>query len=189
MRQTISIFSSVIIFFVGVMFSTAYAEDNKSLSSFENAQLSLKLFPRSSEQMAGFFEARGFPRSMIEELAGYCFFTVVIKNKMNDKLWLDLREWNFSTQQKRFTRIPRSKWSPVWAKLNIPLAAQSTFRWTLLPETLRFYANETEGGNIVLQKTTRPFVLRARFGIGDENNLMMATVKNLRCADAERTTE
>lgn len=108
---------------------------------------------------------------------------------MNDKLWLDLREWDFSTQQKRLSRMPRSKWPPVWKGLKIPLAAQSTFRWTLLPETLNFYAHETEGGNIILQKINTPFELRARFGVGERKETLMATVKNLLCADAKEARQ
>lgn len=172
-------------FFSSLFFSTANAEDKKTLSGFENEQLKLELFPRSTEQMAGFFEARGFPPAMAQKLSAYCFFTVVIKNKMNGKLWLDLSKWDFSTQQKHLSRMPRSKWPPVWESLKIPLAAQSTFRWTLLPETLNFYAHETEGGNIILQQTNAPFELHARFGIGQQQDLLLATVKNLQCADAE----
>jgi len=174
---------------LSILFTGVHAAEKKVPPSFENLQLRLKLFPRSTEQMAGFFEARGFPVAMIQQLSNYCFFTVVIKNKSNDKLWLDLREWNFSTKQQPLSRIPRSMWPPIWEKLNVPLAAQATFRWTLLPETLHFYANESEGGNIILQKTSTPFTLRARFSLGKNNMSMIATVNDLQCADAVEVTQ
>lgn len=160
------------------------AVEKQSSPRFENEQLRLRLSPRTTEQMAAFFEARGFPAAMIQQLTGYCFFTVTIKNKTNKSLWLNLSDWDFSADQQSLTRLPKSTWPPIWKALNIPQAAQATFRWTLLPESLQFYANESEGGNIVLQKTPRPFVLRARFAVGKEQVPLMATLHNLRCADS-----
>jgi hypothetical protein len=164
------------------------AAGRKTVPSFDNKQLRLRLMPRSTPQMAAFFEARGFPPVMIERLSNYCFFTVVIKNKMKDDLWLDLAEWRFSlqdsAQQKTIKRVPRSVWPPIWKRLNIPLASQATFRWTLLPETLNFYAHESEGGNIVLEKTKGRFKLHAQFGQGKNKESLLVSVENLQCADA-----
>lgn len=134
--------------------------------------------------MAAFFEARGFPASMIEALSAYCFFTASIKNKRNDVLQLNLANWEFVSQDGKLQRIPRSQWPPLWKKMNIPLASQSTFRWMLLPETLNFYAHEKEGGNVILRKTTAVFSLRARFGVGKNTEPVVVTVNNLHCADA-----
>ncbi|NOX91826.1 MAG: hypothetical protein GXP18_05070 [Gammaproteobacteria bacterium] len=164
--------------------ANVYTADKKPPASFENAQLRLQLFPWSTEQMAAFFEARGFPTAMIEELSAYCFFTASIKNKRNAVLQLDLTNWDFVSRDGRLQRIPRSQWPPLWKKMNVPLASQSTFRWMLLPETLHFYAHEKEGGNIVLKKTKAIFSLRARFGLGENTGPVVAMVNNLQCADA-----
>lgn len=163
------------------------AADEKSPPGFENAQLRLQLVPWSTEQMAAFFEARGFPTAMIKKLSAYCFFTATIKNKRNDILQLDLTDWRFVSRDGDLRRIPRSQWPPLWKAMNIPLASQSTFRWMLLPETLRFYAQEKEGGNIVLKKITVSFSLRARFGLGENTEQVIATVDNLQCADTPET--
>ncbi len=160
------------------------AADKLPKPTFENTQLRLRLLPRSTEQMAGFFEARGFPETMVQRLSGYCFFTVIVKNKMNQALWLDLSEWHFSSGRQRLSRIPRLMWPSIWKKLRIRQASQATFRWTLLPEKLRFFANESEGGNIILEKSDVPFTLRAKFGLGQNNAPLIVTVPNLRCADA-----
>jgi len=167
------------LFTIGVL----YAEDEKSPPGFENGQLRLQLFPWSTEQMAAFFEARGFPVAMIEKLSAYCFFTATIKNKRDDVLQLDLADWRFVSQDGELQRMPRSQWPPLWKKMGIPLASQSTFRWMLLPETLHFYPYEKEGGNVVLKKTTAAFSLRARFGLGGNTDPVIATVDNLQCAD------
>jgi len=170
--------------FTLVLISVLYAADEKPPPGFENAQLRLQLFPWSTEQMSAFFEARGFPKAMIEELSAHCFFTASIKNKRNDVLHLDLTNWEFVPQDRKLQRIPRSQWLPLWKAMNIPLASKSTFRWMLLPETLSFYAHEREGGNIVLKKTTAPFSLRAWFGLGGNAEPVLVTVNDLQCVDA-----
>lgn len=168
----------------------ANEKDSKKSSApafeFENEQLRVWLRPRTTTQMAAFFEARGFPEQMVEKLSGYCFFTVVVKNKMSDNLVMDLSQWKFFGSHQPVTRLPRSVWPPLWKKLNIPLAAQSTFRWTLLPENLNFYAHENEGGNIILEKTDERFDIRAPFGKGTEKDKLsiLALIKNVQCADA-----
>lgn len=183
-RQIVSRILLGVIIVVGLCFISASAGDKQPPLGFESSQLSLQLIPRSTEQMAAFFEAREFPARMIQRLSDYCFFTVIIENKMNKQLRLDLSAWVFLTGQQSVSRIPRSKWPPVWKQLHIPQASQATFRWTLLPETLDFYANESEGGNIILQKTNRPFTLRAKFNIGKNDDPLIATVNHFHCADA-----
>lgn len=185
LRVLLTLVLGLSLFPIGIL----YAEDERPPPGFENAQLRLQLFPWSTEQMAAFFEARGFPASMIETLSAYCFFTASIKNKRNDVLQLDLANWEFVSQDGKLRRIPRSQWPPLWKKMNIPLASQSTFRWMLLPETLNFYADEKEGGNVVLRKTTAVFSLQAQFGLGENTEPVIATVNNLQCADAAEAIE
>ena len=159
------------------------AADNSSLQ-FENDQLRIRFMPRTPDQMAGFFEARGFPKNMREQLAGYCFFTVTIKNKSQDIVWLDLTHWRFVTATGEVKRVQRQFWPPLWQQLGIPMASQSTFRWTLLPETLDFQPAEQEGGNVVLENTLQEFALQAEFAVGEkrDQNVIKANIDQLRCA-------
>jgi hypothetical protein len=150
---------------------------------FENAMIQLRLRPRTAQQMAAFFEARGFPKPMRQALAKYCFMTVVMKNRSSQVVWLDLDNWRFQSAHRVIARIPRSQWPPLWQKMHIPMAAQSTFRWTLLPEQLDFQPQEGEGGNIILNSTNRPFALLARFAVGkDKQSSFNIHLSNLRCA-------
>ena len=64
------------------------------------------------------------------------------------------------------------------------MAFQSTFRWTLLPETLELFPDEQEGGNVVLVQNDNTFSLQADFAVGknaSEGNIA-AFIDNLRCA-------
>jgi len=49
------------------------AADKVAIPSYEDDLIRLRLIPRTPEQMAGFYEARGFPVAMIEELTQHCF--------------------------------------------------------------------------------------------------------------------
>lgn len=162
------------------------AADKVAVPSYEDDLIRLRLIPRTPEQMAGFYEARGFPVAMIEELTQHCFFTVVIKNKSKNIVWLDMSQWQFVAGEQEVRRIPRSDWPPKWTAMHIPLPAQSTFRWTLLPEKLDFQAAESEGGNIILERTERDFSLNARFVLGQtgSDGVRVARIDKLECAHA-----
>jgi len=163
--------------------------------TYEDKHIQLRLFPRTTEQMAAFFEARGFPAAMRAELESYCFITAVIKNKSNTVIWLDLNKWQFTSALfsplKKIQRIPRSQWPPLWEKMKIPMASQSTFRWTLLPEQLDFQPDESEGGNIILKKPKTPFTLTARFVVDEtgpdarqlDAQQIVARIDGLSCVD------
>ncbi len=145
----------------------------------------IKLTPRTPEQMSAFYEARGFPAPMIELLAKQCFITVRIHNTGENTLWLDLSRWRFTAQGKDITRYHRKHWLQQWQKMNIPLAKQSTFRWTLLPEALDYQPDEAEGGNIILPQVKGPITLVAEFASGPDKRGPLVKVRydNLHCAE------
>ena len=124
----------------------------------------------------------------MEELNQYCFFTVVIKNKGKKPCLLEMSEWHFMAGEKigeqEVRRIPRSYWPPKWAAMHVPMSAQSTFRWTLLPEELDFQPDESEGGNVILERTKNSFSLKAPFGLGPASQcgIRVARINNLECA-------
>lgn len=130
---------------------------------FNNALLKIKFSPVAPEKIAAFYEGRGFSRPMINILKQHCFITIGIHNKSNDIIWLDISNWSFTNKTGPIKRINRAQWKFIWKEMNIPLAHQSTFRWTLLPEQLDFRSNEHEGGNITLPYSKHPFTLTAEF--------------------------
>ena len=164
---------------------------NKQLA-FEDEQIKLRLFPRTPNQMAGFYEARGFPKKMVEVLTRFCIMTVVVHNKTKDVLWLDLDRWKFVSDSGELKRIRRNEWPPRWEKMQIPMASQSTFRWTLLPEALKFFPDEHEGGNIIFVSMKNSFSLQASFAVGEnkDKGFVMALVNSIQCAkDGDEAVE
>lgn len=151
---------------------------------FENEQIKLQIFPRTPNQMAGFYEAREFPKRMVGVLTGFCIMTVVIHNKTQNIFWMDLENWKFISDSGDEKRVHRKQWPPRWKKMNIPMASQSTFRWTLLPEALEFFPDEHEGGNVILVSMKKAFSLQASFAAGKnkDKGSIMARINNIRCA-------
>ena len=67
-------------------------------------ELEIEFTPRTANQMGSFYEARGFPKVMLDTLKQQCFITVGITNKSDKKIWLDLSDWEFSSKGKPIKR-------------------------------------------------------------------------------------
>ena len=141
--------------------------------------------PRTPNQMGSFYEARGFPKPMLNILRKQCYITVGISNLSNQKIWLDLTQWKFSSAGKSLKREHRDYWKKRWQDLGIPLSKQSTFRWTLIPETLDYLPNEREGGNILLPFTDGDIKVTAHFATGKnkKGKIITVTTDKLFCAE------
>jgi len=144
--------------------------------------------PRSADQMGSFYEARGFPKAMRDVLKKQCFITIGIHNTSNKKIWLDMSNWKFTAGGKPIKREHRDYWKQRWQNMGVPLSKQSTFRWTLIPETLDYLPGEHEGGNILLPFSNKPIGITATFATGDnkQGETIVITTDKLFCAeDAE----
>lgn len=153
---------------------------------FEHPLIDVRVATNAPQPIGAFYEGRGFQKNMIDILKQQCFVSVFIKNKSNDIVWLDLSQWRFSNADGKINRLDRHYWKSRWQDMNIPLAHQSTFRWTLLPEELDFYPKEKEGGNIILPRHDKPFNFSARFFVGRDKK---ATPIDLNFNDITCATE
>lgn len=171
---------------IGVLLSCLWlAPTTAAAQVFEDPQVRLRVSPRTPQQIAAFYEARGFPKPMIERLRQVCFLTVGIRNKSREILWHDLADWRFSVDGRPVSRFDRDYWKSQWQAMAMPMASQSTFRWTLLPERLDFRPQEAEGGNITLPRQPGRYTLHARFRIGDpaQGQVKDIELKDVKCAD------
>ena len=148
-------------------------------------KVEIQFSPRSPEQLMSFYEARGFPAAMIDILKQQCFITVRIHNKSKEKVWHDLANWQFTHDGKPLKREHRNFWLDKWQSMNMPQASISTFRWTLLPETLDYLPDEQEGGNIILPRVKGSIAVKARFPAGDQKQGPVVSIDyhKLYCAD------
>jgi hypothetical protein len=169
-----------------LLFGASHAIEHKTDNpQIENKQLKFRLTPRTREQTAAFYEGRGFPKSAINQIADTCFFTVIIRNKSDKVLWLELKNWRFYSNNQPVVRLDRKYWEQQWQKINLPQSYRSTFGWTLLPDVRDLQPNEPVGGNIVLPRTREPFTIEALFktGTNKRGNDIVLRFTNIQCAD------
>jgi hypothetical protein len=149
----------------------------------DNDQLFMLLRLHTPEQMAAFYEARGFTPAAIEHIRQTCFITVHIDNKSDTVLWLETANWRIRADGKPVTRLGRDYWNGVWEDIGLPQASRSTFGWTRLPEVRDLQPTEPVGGNIVLPRDGRTFTIEADFLTGQDKRqgMVSVTFENLQC--------
>jgi hypothetical protein len=172
--------SVVLLLFSGVCRA---ADTPPTRPEIDNKDFTLRLAPRTPNQMAAFYEARGFPQFAIDEIRKTCFITVGLRNNGNAVVWFDLSNWHFITPKGPLHRILREDWKKRWNELGLDERFQSTFRWTLAPEQLDYRPNEREGGNMTLPRTDEPITITGEIAVGEQKNKIY-TIKfeNIRCA-------
>ncbi|WP_455210372.1 hypothetical protein [Kaarinaea lacus] len=153
------------------------ANDKSKRIEFENALIKMIVMPRTREQMKAFYEGRGFPKPAIAAISEACFMTVIIHNKTDNILWLELDNWQFSNAAADVKRLERVYWKHRWESLGVPMANRSTFGWTLLPERRDLQAGEGVGGNITMAFTDHPFQVTAKFFRGADKQVSPLSVQ------------
>lgn len=142
----------------------AHAESDKR---YEGQGIVMSVSVRTPEQIAAFYEARGFPLAAIETLRSACFVTVGIQNRREDIVWLEPARWRFyDAAGNTFARLPRADWDARFKKLGVSAAHRATFGWTQLPESRDLRPAEPVGGNVTLKPVSGAFTLEARFATG-----------------------
>lgn len=149
----------------------------------ENDDLLFVLIPHTREQMAAFYEARGFPQNAIARISGACFVTAHIKNRSDRVIWLEVAHWTLSHDGEEIQRLGADYWQQQWDETGLPQANRSTFGWTSLPEVRDLQPDEPVGGNIMLPGSTTHFDLEARFYTGKDKRRGMLEVRfeNISC--------
>ena len=174
---------------LGVLACSSAAAIDKPFSGpfVENDQLLMVLKPRTAEQMAAFYEARGFPATAIERIKKTCFVTVHIRNKSRSTLWLEQKNWLISSNNRPLTRLGRDYWDAQWNEIDLPPAKRSTFGWTQLPMVRDLQPDEPVGGNIVFPGSTETFDLVARFYVGQDKRggMLVTRFENIQCPPGE----
>lgn len=175
---------SVVLSGVTVPGADVQAEAKPSRPKVENDQFRFTLMPRTPNQMAGFYEGRGFPPSAIQRIKQACFITAVFRNKSNKVIWLELANWQIVTNKGAVKRLDRDYWKQQWQAIHLKPAFQATFGWTLLPEVRDLQPHEPVGGNLVLPQLDKPFTLKAYFVTGKDKRGSGINVAfhNIHCA-------
>ncbi|MCK5481636.1 MAG: hypothetical protein KAJ06_10835 [Gammaproteobacteria bacterium] len=175
--------------FLAVLACTSASAKEKSYPGpfVENDQLLVILIPHTPEQMAAFYEARGFPRDAIIRIRKTCFVTVHIENKSRSTIWLEQKNWRTTSNNKPLPRLGSDYWNGQWNEINLRLASRSTFGWTQLPAVRDLQPDESVGGNIAFPGTTGSFDLEANFYVGQDKRggMLVTRFENVQCPKDE----
>ena len=175
--------------FIGTLLATsAFGIDRPYPGPFvENDDMLMVLIPHTSEQIAAFYEARGFSKAALELIGNACFVTVHIENKSERVIWLETANWHLSSNNLALERLGKDYWDTRWDEINLPLANRATFGWTQLPVRRDLQPDEPVGGNIVLKGDIRKFNLEARFLTGRDKRGDMLEVRfqDVECPEEE----
>jgi len=132
-------------------------------------QVYLRANVRTPDQMAAFYEARGFPVKALEILRSYCFVTIIVRNQSNRVVWLEPLSWEISMANGNKARpMSRDDWERVWDSIALPAAQRSTFKWTQLPKSRDLRPHEPVGGNLAFRRFEGKFSLKMKFETGPE---------------------
>ena len=153
----------------------------------ENDDMLMVLMPHTPEQIAAFYEARGFPKNALDLISKTCFVTVHIENKSNRIIWLETVNWDLSSNQQTLQRLGKDYWDARWDEIKLPLANRATFGWTQLPVQRDLQPDEPVGGNIVLHGDIGKFNLKARFLTGKDKRggLLEVRFQDIECPTEE----
>jgi hypothetical protein len=154
---------------------------------FENDDLLMVVIPRTPEQMAAFYEARGFPQTAIDKVTATCFVTIHIDNRSRHITWLETANWRLTSQGNTLDILGRESWEKVWQEIDLPQAFRSTFFWTQLPPVVDLHPDEPVGGNIVLPGSTERFDILANFrtGADKQGEALQVHFTNIECGKTE----
>ena len=174
----------LVVFSLVLMSIDVRAAEKPRKPTVENDMFRLTLMPRTPDQMAGFYEGRGFPAPALKLIKQACFITTVFHNKSNRVIWLELSNWRIVTSQGEVKRLDQGYWKAQWQRIHLPQSYQATFGWTLLPEVRDLQPHEPVGGNLVLPPLNEPFTLKAYFVTGKNKRGTGINVEfhDIRCA-------
>lgn len=152
---------------------------------YEDNDIMFRIVGRTPENISAFYQGREFSKQAIDEILKTCYVTVIVKNKTQTTLWLELDNWVFSRNGKTIERIKRDYWKNRWDEINLKRAHRSTFGWTLMPESRDLRADEGVGGSIVIPAQSEPFTLTANFHTKPDKSgpIKTVTIHGAKCVE------
>jgi len=178
----ITLFSSSI--FALIMSSSLIAAEIYR-PKYEDEQIMFRIVERTPENISAFYQGREFKKTAIDEISNTCYVTVIVKNKTQTTLWLELDNWQFSRNGKPIKRIKRDYWKKRWDAIGLNQAHRSTFGWTLMPESRDLRPDEGVGGSIVIPKQSKPFTVIANFHTKPDKSgpIKIVTTHGAKCVE------
>ena len=104
--------------------------------------LSLELIQRPPDQTRAFFQARGFPKTIANDIGTQCVFQAIGKNTatkiQGHSVSYDLHDWRLVVDGNDRGIKLKQKWDSEWTDNDISMAARVAFRWATFPTQQSF---------------------------------------------------
>lgn len=147
--------------------------------SAQDKGFSIELIQLVPDFVRAIYAKHGFPKSEVEDIAGYCVFGTIIKNTSDKTLTYRVADWRSVDSSGSQTPIKtKSQWLAQWQQVGV------NFSWTLLPDTGTFYAGDWQQGFTTV-KLPRDSKFDLIFKWQIEGTEHVGKIKNLRCAAGE----
>ena len=130
--------------FIILFLQPAYAEVTKTTApetgliewTLTDNNLELKLIQRLPDQTRSFFEARGFPRDITDNIAKSCVFQTIARNtskENNQVIHISLKTWLIKINNHSQTVKFKENWDSEWNTGQVTPASRLAFRWATFP--------------------------------------------------------
>jgi len=161
------------------LFATALQakEQAQDKMIYQDDDVYLRFIQLTPHQIGSFYEGREFKKAAVDKLTASCYVTVIIKNRSDDFLWIDIAKWEFIQNGRKIIQQDRTYWNKQWDEINLKQAHRSTFNWTLMPAERNLYPHEDVGGRIPIPMQTKPFTVVLNFPTGENKQGKTKTVK------------
>ena len=125
--------------------------------------LTVDVVIRTSEGVAAFYEARGFPPEALAVVRDACFIGVIAVNRTREVIWIEPGRWEFRDARGALPRLTPEDWNRRWDRVALEPAKRATFRWTQLPDARDLQPDEPVGGNVTLPAPRGPVTVTMKF--------------------------
>lgn len=151
----------------------------------------IRVRTRTPEQIAAFYEARGFSSAARQVLANHCFIGVSIQNRSGRVVWLEPGKWKIDAKasgNRLVSPLSEEYWRHQWDRVLLSPAQRATFKWTQLPRARDLQPQEPVGGNLTLQRISGKFSLEMTFDTGNnrKGEILRTQFTDLRCPGVNR---
>ena len=124
--------------------SGSNAETQLKFWNLSEGALALELIQRLPDQTRAFFQARGFPKAIANDVGTQCVFQAIGKNTATKiqahSVSYDMRDWKLLVDGKYRGVKLKQEWDREWANTDISTAARVAFRWATYPTQQGFEA-------------------------------------------------
>jgi hypothetical protein len=136
----------------------------------------IELVPVTREYTQAVFSSRGLPRNVVDDIANYCAFGTIIRNRSSVLLSNRLADWRYVTRDGvRHPPKTKSDWLSEWQEQGI------AFRWLLIAEN-QVYSPEDWGQGFTTVRLPPKAEFDLEYSWELDGAIHTGTIEDMRCA-------